>query len=475
MKVTLPPRLRSHPFFFGVLALFLIGAVVGAVEIGAGLKRLRTEEAKLAQLRIERLTPQARPEMLAAVESELARVQERLAAARMSWPRMEPGAEADRLDAYAELSAFVERCRAEASRVGVAVAPEEHFGFAANAREAPAAEEVPAVIAQKRALERVLAALFASGPERLIGAWRESPDEGGADHAGSDWCAIERTRSVGVPELARTRVVRVAFAGGTDCLRRFLNRLAGTPGLVVREVSVAAPEEKQLRGAKGRNQPTGRRFSVTLESVELANGASVADAGSEAEVPTLWREPVADEHGSFAGELFAPTSAEQEARSTGAVEGDSGIELLAVRAVPYRWRLVGHVAGPNGGAALLEETTTRRGVLLRAGEREKKSGVTLMTLEVGVARHGGRVVRATLSDPGERAPIALTTAGEEREARLAAVLRVRGRAEPLELAEGETLRLAGKQLTVAAVRAAPAEVEIVRGAAQKLRLRPAVN
>ncbi|HLP07866.1 MAG TPA: Amuc_1100 family pilus-like protein, partial [Opitutaceae bacterium] len=145
------------------MATLAVAAIAGAVGVGCGLGRWRTEEAKLAQLRIERLTPQARPEMIAAAEAALKAARERLGFARAAWPApITDGAEVDRLGAYAELLCYVERCRAAAEAAGVTLEAGERFGFSRYAQEAPAAEEVTEVLAQKQVLERVLGALFAA-------------------------------------------------------------------------------------------------------------------------------------------------------------------------------------------------------------------------------------------------------------------------------------------------------------------------
>ncbi|HLP02769.1 MAG TPA: Amuc_1100 family pilus-like protein [Opitutaceae bacterium] len=470
-------RVRAHPVFFAMLATLAGAAIAGAVGVGFGLELWRTEEAKLTQLRIERLTPQARPEMIAAAEAALKAARERLALARAAWPAPTTGgAEVDRLGAYAELVAYVERCRAAAEAAGVTIEPGERFGFSRYAQEAPAAEEVTEVLAQKQVLERVLGALFAAGPERLHGASREATGGSAAERVGAEWCRLEATRSVGVAQLVMTRAVRVTFDADTTCLRRFLNRLACESGFVVREVGAASREDKRSGVTRPDLQAAVRRFSVTLEAVEIAmGGVAQPVVATPSDIGGPWPETSTESVGRERTELFASPRNALAATASGGPGAECGLELLAVRVIPYRWRLVGHVSGVGGDAAVLEETGARRSVVLALGEREPRTGVTLSALAVTRARHGGRLVRAELADPHESKPVVLTTTGENGAARVTATLRVRGRGEPLEIAEGAKVRADDGERTVAAIRTDPAEVELTRDGAPAVRLRVAAR
>jgi len=470
-----PGRLRAYPLFFALLALLVLVAGAGAADLVRQARRDQVAKAECARLRFEWATPQARPEMVAATKAELVRADETLRQARVRWLGIVSAATSDRLGAFAELSAFVERSRLAAARAGVAVAMDERFGFARHANEAPSDDEVAAVLAQRQAIDRVLAVLFAAGPEKLLGVRRENPKTEAAAREG-DWCTLPVARSLRTPGAVRTRVVQVGFAGTTACLRAFLNGLAAEASLVVREVA-ATPEES--KGARDRSVPTSlgprvMHFTVLLEAVEL-EGDAPADAGIVAgaeSAPAAWVR--AQPGGSADGrgfELFAPpplTFSVEEKRwvlakgTPKAADAGLGIELLAVRRAPYRWRLVGHTGDGADGRALLEDTALRRTLRLRIGEREATCGLVLKALERVRGRDGGVVGRATLIDPGEHEPVLLTTTGDGTSAPYVAVLRVRGEAKPVEMRTGATIRAGGADYGIEAIVAEPAAVELMR-------------
>ena len=468
-----PRRLRSHPAFFAAMAVLILATVAVAAELLRQVACCRVARRERERLRLEQLAPQARPEMAAASGVELERERARLQLVRAAWPGAEAAETAmDRIGAYAELDAYAERCREAAARAGTAVAKGERFGFARHASEAPAESEVGLVLAQRRELERVLLALFEAGPQRLIGVWRENPATDSSARTVNEWCALPMVRSVRVPELVRTRCVRVAFVGTTACLRRFLNRLAGAPALVVREVAVSAPETKTERSAAAKGLVPGRRqFTVVLESVAVVSGTGGA-ANATAGAAAVWREPQEAEGGGRSFEVFAPAKLDYDevrkrwrsAADAATAADDFGIELVAVRRVPCPWRLVGYVGEGGGAAALLEENATRRSVLLHVGESEAASGVALAALAIEREPSGGYGARATLNDPDVREPVVLTTAGDGRPDRLVAVLRVDGRTEPVEAGVGTIVQGGGASYTVSRISTGPDEVEVTRAA-----------
>lgn len=471
MNLRLPERVRVYPGFWALGAVLVVATGGGAIEAVRQAGRWRAAEAECARLRMELLAPQARPELIAAAGVALERAREQLRQARMNWPDFaETAAPGDRLEAYAELVAFRERMRAQAAAAGVALAKGEAFGFAQHAQTAPAAAVVLTVRTQQRTLERVLQALFASEPGRLVGVWRENPQPEAAARDG-EWCVWPAARSLRLPGLVETQATRVAFVGTTACLRGFLNRLAGESALVVREVAAEPGEDKAARGTAQHGTRASRRFTVTLEAVAVAGGTG-AESTARAREPPPWRSPA----GGRGGGLFAMAPAEDgRERRSGRVEAlekdeswgsaDFGVALLAVRRVPYRWRLVGHVGGAESSAVLLEEAATRRGALLRIGARDPASGLELVAVDFGRGADGGRLVRATLHDPAETVPVELGTAGGADPTRGAAVLRVHGRSEPVEVAEGGTVEANGDRYTIGVVSPETATAEVTRMAA----------
>ncbi len=466
LNLQLPARVRAYPGFW--LAVTALVAVTGAAAVDAARQGLRLRGAleQRARLRIELLSPQARPELVASAGAVLERAQAQLRLAKAAWPGVADSANAaaaDRLAVFAELSAFVERRRERATAAGVVLARDERFGFTQHAETAPAGEIAPVVLAQMRAVEQVLAALFVARPEKLVGVWRENPRPEEAARDG-EWYALPAGRSVRVPGLVASRAVRVAFVGSTACLRRFLNGLAAEPALVVREVTVAAePRNEREAKVKGASRDQ-HRFTVGIEAVTVVGGTWAKGTTVElaTEVQPVWRGPVEGR-----GEIFAMPAVdyvlEQRAwrrtvSGAAAVEG-AALTLVEVRRVPYRWRLVGN-AGER--TALFEETGGRRSVLLTVGGCDAESGIGLEALELVRTENGGRLLRAQVRDPQEKAPVVLTMAGNGGAERVLAVLRLRGQPELVSVVEGASVAVGEERYAVGRIVAEPASVWITR-------------
>lgn len=485
MKGAFLRRLGRHPWFFAAIASLGLAGVAGMADAGLQVGKRSRVAADLGRLRIEMLSPQARPEMVAAAEGELRELSARLAAARAAWPEASApgsGEPEERLTVYAQLLGAIDGWRAAAADAGVAVGKDECFGFAGATTEAPAAGDSAELARAVGLVGAVLGELFASRPDRLNGVWIESAGDE-ASRGREARCRMDPLRSARVPGLVETRGLRFSFDGSTGSLRRLLNRLGRVAGLVVREVMVGTVAENQKKGDDA-GRAGGSRFTVIVESVALAERLQpdqppVAVAEPRA---ALWRDPAA---GAGGPDLFGQGGLAYDAemhrwRSAAAAPGvaDEGVELVAVRRRPFRWRLVGWV-GPQsdgGGAAVLEEAAGGRVVRLRIGETEPKTGVGLVGLEAVPGRDGAQLVRATLADPEETEPVRLTTRDGRASGRLSAVLRLAGRDGVVELAEGASVRVGEAEFLVTAIRGSPPEVELRRsevGAAENglLRLR----
>lgn len=442
-------RVRQFPWFFAVATLWGVLVVFGGIGLWRQLGRWRGAVAENERLRIETLTPQVRPEMVAVARAAAADADKELGVELARWPGMHATAAAtDALGAYAELSVFVERCQAAASAVGVAYGKGERFGFARFANEAPPVDRVAAVLISMHTVERALAAVFAARPERLCGVAVDLPDaEGG----------LRGVRSVRAAGQVDARALRVEFEGSGECLRQVLDVLANDGSFVIRDVAVSLPGTKDVRAKPSpRTGSAVRTFAVTMEAIAVVGGQ-----GGPMAAPPAIRTAA---RGALKGfSLFGP--AERALAPGGARLAEAGwdtVELLAVRRVPYRWRLVGHAGSSAAAQAILEETATRRVVLLGVGEREPESGAVLERLDFRAGDDGGRTVCASLRDPAEAELVRLEEGGADGPARLRAVLRVRDSAAVQEVAEGATVRGGGFDHMVESISAEPANVALRR-------------
>ncbi len=447
MKADALGLLRKYPVFSGAMVAVVCAAAVGVVDLWRQQRRWRTVAAECERLRIESLTPQVRPEMVAAAEGGPEALRMELAAALGRWPGSEEAtAVPDRLEVYAALSAFVERCRGAATAAGIEWAKAERFGFARYAHEAPAAHEAAAEMVRMGVVERALGVLLEAGPQRLCGVTFERSAPQGAPLG---------NRSETANGVVEHWPVGIEFTGTSECLRRFLNGLVAAGAYVVREVAVA-PVERETRAPPGGAAPDGglRRIAVRLEAVRVRGGTG----GAAIEFGPVWVKA-----GDEGRTLFGAAGGRASRRvATGTVD-DWGVELVAVRRAPGRWRLVGHLGDGADGKALLEETTTRRSVRLRVGEADAATGVVLRLLEAARAADGGRVVRVRLQDPVAAREFDLASeGGSAAPERQIAVLRIAGRAETLEVEAGEELSVGGDQLMVDRITEDPPMVEIVR-------------
>ncbi len=163
------------------------------------------------------------------------------------------------IDAYFDLAAFIEKLRATAARAGVALKPDERFGFATHSNEGPEADLVPAVFRQRLVGQCLVEALLEARPRALVSvqrerpltaaqrAWRNQPGQPpasvpGAPAAGgvaADFFEFDAPGSLRVPGRVESMAFRVEFTGQTPALRTFLNNLAVLPlPIIARRVEV---------------------------------------------------------------------------------------------------------------------------------------------------------------------------------------------------------------------------------------------
>jgi hypothetical protein len=332
-------RFRHNPVFASVLTL------VGLCALGEGwclydrAVALRAAEVKLAnkegELRAMADTvPAPTREIANQIKADVARTENALAAMRAELRGRGPPAEVlarskvpeKRVDAFFDLSTFVDQTRAQAKRLGVTLRPDERFGFAAYANEGPEAGLIAPVFRQRLVAQYLIETLLEARPKALLAVQRERPlrkserDALAAAAAGGP--APEPAAAAAVPDdgpsadllepephdrarppgAVETTAFRLTFTGQTATLRALLNKLAGFElPIVVRSVEVEpAPEETPAAAEAAAGPPaasvvltadgvvSGRppapvpliaqpvsKFTVTVEFIELA---PVADA-----------------------------------------------------------------------------------------------------------------------------------------------------------------------------------------------------
>lgn len=479
MTTGLHARMRRYPAFFAGMGVATALTLALAVALGRDYGEWRRAGQALEQGQRELVAASAAANGAAAVEAEALRGERGRVMAELfgseSAAVLGGGLPAGRIEAYADLVAFVERHRVRAAQAGVAVAADERFGFGRYSREGPALDAVAAVWRQRVELDDVLDALWAARPESLTGVWC-GEDEAAGTPSG---------RSLGVAGLVESRRCRLAFVSETPCLRQYLPALAGLARpVVVREVRAEPmPVDERRPGA-----PPGLRFTLRLELLSPAGPVAAPEVAvaAGATVP-LWPAPLAQSTGAgWCFEVFGAPMMEyrKDRREWVLVGGAAGpatrqnaeVELVEVRRLPYRWRLVGHGGkSDDEGWVVLEDTRAGRTARLRRGERDEEGAITLQEWRLVRAPGGEQVVEAKLlgRDAAERwLRAGVPAPGSE----FAVVLREGGLGALVEGLTGATVRVGPSEFRIGAIEENPASVEITRlvnrsGASETLRLR----
>jgi hypothetical protein len=276
---------KEHPIFASALtacALLMLGEGwciydrwETAREATVTLERKKTELHAMGAL-----VPVPTRAVAAAIEADLARAEQALAAMANELKGRGPAAErlrtahtpATRTDAYFDLATFVEQTRALAQKQEVDVKPEAaRFGFATYANEGPDVDHIPTVFQQRLVAQYLIESLFAARPRSLLSVQREHmltkaereardaavrESQAAAEASGTppaavadanftgqsdsaDFFVIDPRASARVPGHLETTAFRMVFTGQTAVLRAFLNKLASFElPVLVREVEV---------------------------------------------------------------------------------------------------------------------------------------------------------------------------------------------------------------------------------------------
>ncbi|MDD3181040.1 MAG: Amuc_1100 family pilus-like protein [Opitutaceae bacterium] len=307
---------KRHPIYTTIL-LMLGLAIPAEIALLTGRQRSgRRVQSLLADKEMEReaisrLTPSPTEASARALEADVGKAREVLAGLRQAMQDQNEAAQflhvplpATRLDAYLEISAFVDQTRARADQAMVTVNPDERFGFATHAHEGPTDDCLGSVIRQCRIMQRLVEMLIDAQPHALLAAQREPPLTAGQRTARRqtpastsrpkpvatassgdrrDFFTWDEKMSVRSAGCIDTEAFRLQFAGPTSVLRVFLNTLAaGKIPLWVRSVevepfavaSVPAAESSGRDSAPGfppvpQRQAAISKFTLIIEYAEL--------------------------------------------------------------------------------------------------------------------------------------------------------------------------------------------------------------
>jgi len=459
MNRELRQRLHVHSWFFGALGLLVVLVLAAGVLLGrehlawqrAG-RLLEQKQHELAQLEALVSAPSALE--LEAARGALEQARTELFGVRAEEVAVGP-APAGRIEAYADLNAFVERTRERAAHAGVVVEAEERFGFGQFAREGPTVDQVPAIWRQRVMVERLLETLWVVRPQALAGVWCEPapPD-----------------RSLQVPGLVEGRGVRLEFVGRTACLRQYLARLAVmAPPVVVREVR-AEPIPVDPR-----QQDVVRvtKFTLVLEALSAVGPVAAREPGIvEPDAAVTWPAPRAQSAGvGWIFEVFEPPalSYDKALRAWtlvgGPVAAASGVlaqpELVAVQRRPYRWRLVGNGGSGTASWVLLEDARNLRTVRLGEGERDESGAISVVETRM-VRAAGGEVVAEVKLRERTGAEVVLRSGVAAPGSELVALVRTETGAAPVEVAADGVVTCGATSFRITAINETPAAATLVR-------------
>jgi hypothetical protein len=289
------PLLRQHRVFYTLLA----GMSLGLMATGwLGYQAHEDMRAAQRSLAIKQQEWQAMKRILIPASEDVAARAERRLASEQTLARLQnilrlDSPEATRLrtaslplertEAFFDLALMAEQLRKLAAQHGVALKPDERFGFAAYANGGPDAALIPMVYRQRQLAQYLVEQLIAVRPTGLLALQRERPgmampDRSEAAAAMQDYFTLDSRISVRSSGHVNSQALRVIFTGHTPVLRAFLNRLAGSElPLLVRAVEVeplmnpdSRPQTPLVVNAAERpfvgRKPS--KFTVTVEFIE---------------------------------------------------------------------------------------------------------------------------------------------------------------------------------------------------------------
>ena len=405
--------LRQFPLSMSVIAICLLAAVGFAWQYrghGAQASRLRQRlESERHDWRVMEtqalIAAKASRDRAGDVDRE--RRTRRAMLARLA--RSEAGLLAEvpvpvsRTEACAALAGMAHRLRELAVARGIAVAPEEGFGFAEFAQAGPEPGRLVEVHRESLVVTAVMRLLIAAEPAEIRMVRRGKEVNAADGLAGTGGFGLSPDRSLRVDGLAGSTVVRVEFTGRTGVLRDFLDDLARSEFLpAVRSVEVK-PIQRAAPASANDSDATWvaselMEFAVTLECVRLEPAAvAEIDAGPVAEVgvPTqmCWASRAEAKEGLTHCDLFTaptvhydPAAGEFVVTRFGEVPVAPKAEVAqpavvaAVPRQPYRIQLLGYIGAGAEGAGTFADLTSGVTFLARAGQAVPGSAIAVRTL-----------------------------------------------------------------------------------------------
>lgn len=270
----------------------------------ARVAHLRLQRARGELRAIEKIQPPVTREVAAEIDADLANTLEALTRLRTELTPVGKTADAfhntpapaQRTDGFFDIAAFVERMREHATRRGVRLKQEEHFGFADYVHSGPEPDELSTVFRERFVMEYLLGALFEARPQQLLSVQRERRSTAGtrstgrspprATLASADYFEWSPQVSARRPNVIEGFALQVSFIGQTVSLRTLLNQLAEFElPLVVRAVEVervVASADERASAVAGAEviaplvPRTLSRFTVIVELIELVDSSRVS-------------------------------------------------------------------------------------------------------------------------------------------------------------------------------------------------------
>lgn len=278
-------RFKSHPVFFSILIALGVVLVGEFYFVYRGFsvteekeRRLENKQRELSML----LSANPRPAQTSrgAIEKDLERTKEALEKMRESLRGVGEVAEALRADKvpsdsvkmFFDISSFVDATREKAAAAGITIGQGEQFGFGTYANGFPNDTAlIPPVFLQRQIIKYLVDALIEAKPKSILWVQRELVRNNAVEAARAalrssrpqqgavgDFFEIDPAITASVGGFVNAHAFRVAFEGETDCIRKFMNKIASFElPLVVRSVEV---------------EPVGKAKSGTGKSLAAAFG-----------------------------------------------------------------------------------------------------------------------------------------------------------------------------------------------------------
>lgn len=441
-------------------------------------------------------------------------------------------APAGRAEAYFDLAAFVDRMRALALKHGIDVAPDAtRFGFASYANGGPHVALIEQVFRQRCVVEYLVETLCAAQPKALLAVRRERPrssdaavthgsgERDNARGAAVDFFALDPRASVGASEAVAAVGFQLSFVGQTATLRDFLNRLATFDlPVTVRAVEVepvnfeekgsqataaytsASPASFVLTTDSGGISRSGvggvtdadavplvpkpfSKFTVTLEHVQLREPSADA-AHLDAAPIARWEPPRAQPRGpDWVYDVFTPPEIFFHAQTKrfavkppdafvdDEVPEEFGVELIAVRAEPFRLQLIGYVGGDGAWRGTFQDGETGDVVVAGSGHRFEGLEIDVRSVDVRLQpvvlpesmTTQQRVATAIVHDRRTDRDVVLTPRERHSDGKTTALISMAGGAQR-EVCEGETLVQGDAVYKMEQIHLAPPALDVVKRA-----------